>query len=256
MNGNKRILILEDEVPAKKKLVSYLMDYFGESTQFDHSRTVKDGIGLLRKSEPYDLILSDIKLLDGSAFEVFEEVATQTPIVFCTAYDEHLLQAFQSNGIAYILKPYQKKDLDEALLKFETLFTPFSVEKNLLHQFRDILESNRKSYRKRLAIKKKEGIKLLETSQIGLVQAQGDFCQIIDSDGVLHSISKSIGILAKELDPKQFFKVNRSQLVGIRHIEKIVPYTKNRLLLGIKGVKERIITSTSTTKDFRRWLEQ
>lgn len=256
MKETMRIFILEDEVPAKKKLVQYLIDYFGESTQFESSRTVKEGILLLKKNVHYDLILSDIKLLDGSAFEIFQEVNIKTPIIFCTAYDAHLLQAFQSNGIAYILKPYQRKDLDTALKKFEVLFEPVSLEKDIFHQLKYVLESKDKRYKKRLAIKKREGIKLLEVAQIALIQAYGDFCQITDAEGKLHSISKNIGLMVQELDPEQFFKINRSQIVGIAHIEKIIPYTKNRLVLKIKGVKEQVITSTSTTKDFRRWLEK
>lgn len=251
-----RILILEDEIPAKKKLANYLVDYFGESIELESARTVKEGIRLLQKSPNYDIVLSDIKLLDGNVFEIFQKVETKIPIIFCTAYDEHLLQAFQSNGIAYILKPYRRRDLESALKKFDTLFEPKSLKKDIFLQLKEVLETKEINYKKRLAIKKKEGIKLLETSQIVLIQASGDFCKIIDSDGHLHSISKSIGILIKELNPKQFFKINRSQIVGIEHIEKITPYSKNRLALTIQGVKEHIVTSTSTTKEFRVWLEQ
>ncbi len=251
-----RILILEDEIPAKKKLVNYLVDYYGESVELESARTVKMGIELLEKNSDYNLILSDIKLLDGNAFDVFRKVASKTPIIFCTAYDQHLLQAFQSNGIAYVLKPYQKTDLESALMKFDVLFEPKSLEKDIFNQLKEILETKDKNYKKRFAIKKREGIKLLETSQIGLIQANGDFCKIVDSNGHLHSTSKNIGTLIKELNPKQFFRINRSQIVGLEHIEKIVPYTKNRLALMITGVKDHVITSTSTTKEFRLWVEQ
>ena len=113
-----RILILEDEIPAKKKLVHYLTTFFGESVVLEITRTVKGGIELLERNSNYNLILSDIKLLDGNSFDVFREVETEAPIIFCTAYDEHLLEAFQTNGIAYILKPYQENDLQSALKKF------------------------------------------------------------------------------------------------------------------------------------------
>ncbi len=250
-----RILILEDEIPANKKLMAYLTDYFGESAFIESVRTVKDGIEILGNSSNYDLILSDIKLLDGMSFEVFQEIETKTPIIFCTAYDEHLLQAFQINGIAYILKPYQKKDLEAALKKFQLLFEPKILDKHIVQKLRDVLSNTDESYKKRFAIKKSGGIKLLDTSQISLIQADGDFCRIIDSEGYLHCISKSIGVMAQELNPKHFFKINRSQIVGMEHIEKIHPYSKNRLAINLKGTKEHVITSTSTTKEFRKWLE-
>ncbi|HEA21615.1 MAG TPA: response regulator transcription factor [Pricia antarctica] len=250
-----RILILEDEIPANKKLVAYLTDYFGDSIFLESARTVKDGIKLLNNDSGYDLILSDIKLLDGTAFEIFQEVGTKIPIIFCTAYDEHLLQAFQMNGIAYILKPYQRKDLEAALKKFQILFEPKTLDRDIFQKLKEVLGTKDENYKKRFAIKKRDGIKLLDASQISLIQANGDFCKIVDSQGHLHSISKSIGILVDELDPKHFFKINRSQIVGIEHIEKISPYSKNRLAISLMGTKEHAITSTSTTKEFRKWLE-
>ncbi|NHF57811.1 response regulator transcription factor [Flavobacteriaceae bacterium TP-CH-4] len=250
------ILLLEDEIPAFQKLIAYLTDFFGEAFSHEHVRTVKEGITLLRGMTNYDLILSDIKLLDGTSFEIFHQIETKTPIIFCTAYDEHLLEAFQTNGIAYILKPYSRRDFDRALQKFKDLFEPQSLTSEIFEQLRNVLDTKEERYKKRFAIKKKEGIKLLETVTISLIQAQGDFCQIIDHDGKLHSISKNIGTLVSELDPKTFFRINRSQLVHILHIEQIAPYSKNRLALKMKGAKEHAITSSSVTKEFRAWLEQ
>lgn len=250
-----RIFILEDEIPANKKLVAYLTDYYGESVCLENVRTVRDGIELLSNDSNYDLILSDIKLLDGNPFEVFQEVETEIPIIFCTAYDEHLLKAFQTNGIAYILKPYQKKDLEAALKKFQILFETKTLDRDIFEKLKQALDNKDDNYKKRFAIKKRDGIKLLDASQISLIQANGDFCKIVDFEGHFHSISKNIGVLVGELHPKHFFKINRSQIVGIEHIEKIKPYSKNRLALSMKGTREHAITSTSTTKEFRKWLE-
>lgn len=251
-----RILILEDEIPASKKLEALLFDFFGESALIENIRTVAEGVEILGSDTNYNLILSDIKLLDGSSFEIFQKVETKAPIIFCTAYEEHLLEAFQTNGIAYILKPYKKEDLEGALKKFETLFESKTLEKSIFKQLREVLHSKDENYKKRFAIKKKDGIKLLDATEISLIQANGDFCKIFDSKGRLHSISKSIGSLFEELNPKYFFKINRSQIVGIEHIERIEHYSKNRLAVKIKDVKEYAITSSATTKEFRTWLEQ
>ena len=248
------VLILEDETPAHKKLVSYLSDFFKESFTMDSSRTVKEGTALLKQNN-YDLILSDIKLLDGNSFEVFAKVATCTPIIFCTAYDEYLLEAFQTNGIAYILKPYLREDFDKAVKKFLDLLEPKMLEKDIFKKLNGVLDNRNENYKKRFAIKKSEGIKLLNSSDISLIQANGDFCKVIGSDGQLHSISQNIGVIIKELNPKYFYKINRSQIVNIDHIENIESYAKNRLALKIRGFKEYAITSSSITKEFRIWLE-
>ncbi|MGD1841374.1 MAG: LytR/AlgR family response regulator transcription factor [Thermonemataceae bacterium] len=249
-----RILILEDEAPAKRKLIGYLSDFLEVPFTQDSARTVVKGIELLH-DDRYDLILADIKLLDGTSFEIFQKVETTTPIIFCTAYEEHLLEAFQTNGIAYVIKPYSRNDLESALKKFQGLFENITLNKEVLIQLQLALDMKNETYKKRFVIRKREGIKLLNTSEISLIQASGDFCKIVDRKGHLHMISKSIGMLEQQLNPKDFFRINRSQLVGIESIQKIEPYTKNRLVLKIEGVVEPVKTSSSATKAFRIWLE-
>ena len=251
-----KILIIEDEIPAKEKLAIYLRNYFGPSLELHAIRSVNEGIELLSSDEnQYNLILSDIKLLDGSAFEIFSRVESKTPIIFCSAYNEHLLEAFKVNGIAYILKPYTENELKDALLKYENLFQSFKLESSVFDHLQVVLRASSNKYKTRCAIKKNDGIQLIEDAQISLIQASGDFCRIIDAEGGLHSTSKSIGMLHQELNPASFFKINRSQIININHIEKIRPGSKNRLIVIMTGVKEHPITSSAKTKEFRQWLE-
>lgn len=249
------ILILEDELPAYKKLLVYLTHIFGDKLSHSHARTVKSGIAILSKPHTFELILSDIKLLDGTSFEVFDQVAVAIPIIFCTAYDTHLLEAFRTNGIAYILKPFSQEEIEHSIEKYQTLFPKKSIENSLFDDFQRLLIQERNSYKKRFAIKKKQGIHLLQTQDINFVEAFGDLSRIIDKEGRLHTVSTNIGALIQELAPEQFFRINRSQIVHIKYIEKIEPYTKNRLALFMTGQKEAIYTSTTTTKAFRKWLE-
>ena len=86
------ILIIEDEIPAYKKLVSYLNQYFENGYSHHWSRSIEDGKEFLKDNE-YDFILSDIQLLDGLSFDLFEAVKPKSPIIFCSAHDEYLFQA-------------------------------------------------------------------------------------------------------------------------------------------------------------------
>ncbi|MEM8506861.1 MAG: LytTR family DNA-binding domain-containing protein [Bacteroidota bacterium] len=250
------ILILEDEVPAAKKLAAYIKDFFAHKVKIDTARSVVNGSKLLKENHTYDLILSDIQLLDGSAFQIFQSIPIKTPIIFCTAYHEHLLQAFQTNGIAYILKPYSYTEFESAFKKYQALFPYTSYERQLFQHLTETLENYGKNYRSRFAIKKRGGIKLLETKEIAVIQANGDFCKLMDCIGQLHAITKSIGVLSAELDPKIFFRINRSQMINIAHIDRITPYSKNRLAIKVNGSTQVYITSAATTKNFRIWLEQ
>ncbi|WP_400078757.1 LytR/AlgR family response regulator transcription factor [Winogradskyella sp. R77965] len=249
------ILIIEDEKPAYKKLLTYIANYLSNDFTHTHIRSVNEGIDTLTNSNTYDLIFADIKILQGTSFDIFSRVTFSTPIIFCTAYNEHLFKAFQTNGIAYVLKPYSQEELNEAIKKFETLFQTKPYDKDIFNDFKLLLETKENTYKKRFAVKKKQDIKLIEVDTICFIEVFGDQCKLYDTKGRFHTISKSLSNVYNELNPHQFFKVNRSQIVNINFIESISPHSKNRLYLKIDNIKDLIVTSTSTTKAFRIWLE-
>ncbi len=252
-----KILILEDEIPAYQKLVNYLNDYFGEEATHDLARSNKDGKELL-ENNTYDVILSDIQLLDGISFDLFDEVDINCPIIFCSAHDEYLFKAFHTNGIAYILKPYSKSDFNRAIEKYQVLFKQGNynhLNSSTLSNLKTALQEENTSYKNRFVIKKSKGIQLLNVIDITLIQASGDFCIATDYNGKRHTISQSLSSIFQQLNPAKFFKINRSEIICIDAISTIESHFKNRLLISIEGVKEKVMTSSSTTADFRKWLE-
>ncbi|OJJ19153.1 hypothetical protein BKI52_20275 [marine bacterium AO1-C] len=248
------ILILEDEIPAYKKLNHCLTQCLGTGFSHTLARSVEEGINALNACDSFDLIFSDIKLLDGTAFEIFDSVNSAVPIIFCTAYDEHLLQAFKTNGIEYILKPFSQSHIENALTKYKTLFSAKAIDKNILDDLRVLFTEKQKKYKRKFVIKKQNGILLIETNEIAYIEAFGELSKLIDTGGNVYIKSTNIGKLTTDLDPDQFFRVNRSQVINIDHVIKIAPHTKNRLSILMKGQKSTILTSSSTTKDFRKWL--
>jgi DNA-binding LytR/AlgR family response regulator len=251
------ILIIEDEIPAFEKLRTHIALYLKDEFTYDWARSVTEAIHFL-ESHTYDLIFSDIQLLDGNSFEVFEKVTITTPIIFCSAYDEYLFKAFKSNGISYILKPYNQEDITQAFEKYGTLFNSqqATYDRKVFHEINNEIVTNSDIYKKRFVIKSKKGIHLLETAKIAVVLAEGDFCKLIDSDGKTHLYSQNIGSIYASLDPSKFFRINRSQLVQLDYILEMENHFKNRLLLTVQGVKEKVMTSSGTTANFRLWLDR
>lgn len=251
------ILILEDEIPAYQKLTTHLNSYFDKKTTHDWARSIAEGLQFLKENK-YDFILSDIQLLDGISFDLFNQTTITCPIIFCSAHDEYLFQAFNSNGIAYILKPYTEKDFTKALDKYQSLFKQknyASLNSIVLDALKSALKEEHTHYKKRFVIKKTTGIQLLQITDISLIEASGDFCIATDFKGKRHTISQNIGSIWNQISPKKFFKVNRSQILQINFIQNIESHFKNRLLITMQGVKEKVMTSSSTTADFRKWLE-
>ncbi|CAM1346048.1 LytR/AlgR family response regulator transcription factor [Tenacibaculum crassostreae] len=252
------ILILEDEIPAYQKLINYMNDVFEEEFTHDIARSNSDGKKFLQENT-YDFILSDIQLLDGISFDLFDEVTINCPIIFCSAHDEYLFKAFNTNGIAYILKPYSKSDFNKAIEKYQSLFNQGNynqLNSDTISNLKSALKEENTSFKKRFVIKKNTGIQLLNVTDISLIEASGDFCIATDKEGKRHTISQNLGSLFQQLNPTKFFKINRSEIISIDYIENIENHFKNRLLITVTGTKEKPMTSSSTTADFRKWLEQ
>ena len=253
-----KILILEDEIPAYKKLITHLNEYFEEDYLHDWARSNEDGEKFLNETS-FDFILSDIQLLDGISFDLFDKLKPKCPIIFCSAHDEYLFQAFNTNGIAYILKPYSQTDFKKALEKYDSLFQQGNynpLNSNTISELKSALQEENVNYKKRFVIKKAKGIQLLNVTDISLISASGDFCMANDGHGKRHPISQNLGSIHQQLNPNKFFKINRSEIVNIDFIENIESHFKNRLLITMTGVDEKVMTSSSTTSDFRKWLEQ
>lgn len=253
-----KILILEDEIPAHQKLVKYLSDYFNDTISQDWARSITEGKELLSHNS-YDFILSDIQLLDGISFDLFDEIKINCPIIFCSAHDDYLFKAFNTNGIAYILKPYSKADFNKAIEKYQSLFNQGnynSLNSETLSNLKSALQEENTSYKKRFVIKKSKGIQLLNVVDISMIEASGDFCIATDFNGKRHTISQTLTSIFQQLNPNKFFKINRSEIINIDFINNIESHFKNRLLITLEGVQEKPMTSTSITSEFRKWLEQ
>ncbi len=251
------VLILEDEIPAHQKLENYLNDFFSNTVKHDWARSKKEAQQLLVNTT-YDFILSDIQLLDGISFDLFDTITVNCPIIFCTAHDDYLFRAFDTNGIAYLLKPYSKEDFDKALEKYEKLFQKGDyrpLDHTTINQLKSALTEEQVVYKKRFVIKKPDGLQLLQAADISFIEASGDFCIAVDFKGKRHPISEKMGIIEEQLNPQKFFRINRSQIVHIQYIINIENHFKNRLLISLEGGKEKFMTSSAKTSNFRQWIE-
>ncbi|MDD3078620.1 MAG: response regulator [Paludibacter sp.] len=108
------ILIVEDEPQTASMLKSIVLKLRPDAVIRDISDSIESTVSILqhRQNQP-DLIFMDIQLADGLSFEIFSLVEVKSPVVFCTAYDQYMLEAFKTNGIEYLLKPVKEEDVEK-----------------------------------------------------------------------------------------------------------------------------------------------
>ncbi len=116
-----RLLIIEDEAPTAAQIRSFAARYGLPTDDVHEVRSIKKGLAWFAANEMPMLIFSDIELLDGNVFSLYEQVPVTYPIIFLTAYNQFLLAAFQANGIGYLLKPFSYEQFAAALAKYDGL---------------------------------------------------------------------------------------------------------------------------------------
>lgn len=253
-----QILIIEDEIPARNKLKRMIQELGHDTDIMAELDSVESAVSFLSSKQP-DVIFSDIELIDGNAFDIYNQVTISCPIIFTTAYDQFWENAFESNGIEYLLKPFSKERFIKAWDKFLRFrHKPFN-ENELLQNITKILEQkgNHSNYRNRFTVHTNHGIYFLSITSISFFRAHEGLVFAFDDTGKKHVLSESIlKKIEKSLDPSEFFRINRSEIVHKQKVGSINYYNKNMLSIKIKGYDEYLITSQSQTALFRKWIDE
>ncbi len=254
-----KVIVLEDEIPAFNKLSKYLLEYNPNAKIINWYRSIESALIEKENFENADLILSDIKLLDGNSIELFLKFEVNCPIIFCTAYSKYLKDAFETNGIAYLIKPYSQTDFNKALNKYEQFFghkhqPDIKQKQDSIAIIEHILKKNVTGYKQRFSIKRKDGIIIKPTQNILSFKAHGDFCTLISDDNERHHINYKISQIEEVLDPDQFFRINRSEIININYIIKVETHFKNKMQITLLN-QSTVMTSGTRTPEFRQWLD-
>ncbi|GAB2618138.1 LytR/AlgR family response regulator transcription factor [Belliella aquatica] len=246
------ILIIEDELPARRKLKRYLEQLESETVVLAECSTVEEAIVFFEEGGKADLIISDIALQDGNAFDIYQEIALKSPIIFTTAYGDYMMDAFESNGIDYLLKPFTFERFEKAWKKF-LLFAQAAPKTSQTPS--KSVDSD--SFKSRFIINTAKGSYFLEVSNVSFFQAQDGIVKAIDLQGKSHLMPvATLKEIEEVLDPTKFFRINRAELVHQVAIERMERYGKNNLAIQLVGSDKKLVTSQSSTAAFREWVEQ
>ena len=251
-----KILIVEDEPLAAAQLAAHISALRPESKILSVCDTVKSVLDWLANNEAPDLAFFDIQLGDGLSFEVFEQTEFPSPIIFTTAYDEYAIKAFKVNSIDYLLKPIDRHELENALLKFEKLAKPATsgISPRVLTEIIGSLQ--KKEYKERFLVKVGAHLRVIETAEILYFYSfeKGTYAKL--NDGKDYLLEQSLELLEGMVDPTQFFRINRKHIVSLKAIKDVVTYSNSRLKLKVHQTNEDdFLVAREKVKDFKNWLD-
>jgi DNA-binding LytR/AlgR family response regulator len=250
-----KILIIEDEKRTADLITRLIGQYDSTYSVISVIDSVENGIEWFsQNSGSPDLILADIQLTDGTTFELFDRVNTESPVIFITAYNEFALSAFRLNSIDYLLKPINFSDLKKALDKF--LKTRDAYFKMQIRDFKEMLSPAAKPFKRRFLIKSGNGYKFILTEEIGYFLAEDGVVFAVLMKGGKSIVENSITELAAMLDPEKFLQINRNTIVNINAIHKISDYFNRRVILDLMPDHHEVIVSRERVQEFKEWMNR
>ncbi|HEX5233867.1 MAG TPA: response regulator transcription factor [Silvibacterium sp.] len=255
-------LIVDDEQLAREEL-KYLLDSVGGVDVLAEGKNGVEAVELIREYQP-DVVFLDVQMPGLDGFTVLKKLIEHhdelPQIIFATAFDQYAVRAFDVNAIDYLLKPFDKsrvmQALDRARLRLqETALTegPRAAEIKVDALLR-LIEQQQSPRPQSAKI-------VLQANGRLLLADQKDICFASIDDGVISVVTptlegqskcRTLEELLELLNPSVFWRAHRSYVVNINHIKEVVPWFKSSYQLRMADKKQtEIPVSRAQTKRLR-----
>ena len=246
-----KVAIVEDEPLARQMLADCIRQCKGDVEIVAALEGVADTVAWLEAHGQPDLLFVDIQLGDGTSFDIFRRSRLNCPVVFTTAYDDHVLEAFQSNGIDYLLKPIRRDKVATALEKYERLKGHFVSD----HAAVSRALTKPSAPRERFLVRRGSEFVPVRTVEVAYFFSEHKLVFLVTRDGKRHVLDKTLSEVEHELESTRFFRVNRNFLASIDSIARCTPHGKGKLLVQLTpSCGAEVTVSQERASDFKRWL--
>jgi len=233
------ILLVEDDPVQLKWIKEILMEILPEGRIVGEATSIEEARKILLKNPPaIDLAFLDINLGDGSAFDLLNCLPViRFNIVFTTSHPEFALKAIKVNALDYIVKPFLKRDFEDAINKYLFL-NPRVLSTNKQNV-------PRKNQDEKLSIPGPEGFSYITIQTILYCQSNVNYTQFHLLNGRKIVSSKTLKEYASILEPYRFFRIHQSYLINLSHVERFIR-TKSALVELKTGVQLPVSQSRRT----------
>jgi two-component system LytT family response regulator len=235
-----KALVIDDERLAREELKE-LLEAHPEISVVGEASNVDEAIEAIGEHKP-DLLFLDVQMPGGDGFELLERLEPPVPkVVFTTAFAEHAVEAFNVNALDYLLKPIDPERLADSVERLTGVGETDGAEpeghEGPLGPTDEVF------------VRDGERCWFVEVAQLRLLESEGNYTRIVfENERPL--LLRSLNTLESRLDPKVFFRANRSQIINLKWIEKIEPWFSGSLRVTLKG-GEAVELSRRKAKLFR-----
>jgi len=250
-----KTIIIEDEDFAARRIENMILECDPAIEIIAKLQSVKESIAWLKANPHPDLIFLDIQLDDDLSFAIFDQIDVKSNIIFTTAFDEYAIKAFKLKSIDYLLKPISQVDLKQAIIKYKN----WSSEKNVVidsKELRNLLKTPQPVFRERFSVTVGEKLKSINVEDIAYFFSTSGITFVVMNTKNQYSIDLSLEALKDQLNPSEFFRVNRQYFVRLKAISNVYVFPKSKLKLELTPPsQDEIFVSQEKVPDFKRWMD-
>ncbi|GAB3491354.1 LytTR family DNA-binding domain-containing protein [Spirosoma knui] len=259
------LFIIEDEIVAADRIKELVQQTVPDARIVGWADSIETSVQFLRNTtaspDQPDLILMDIELVDGQSFEIFQEVEVPCPVIFTTAYDEYALQAFKVHSIDYLLKPIQREELQNSLIKFRQLsdrYKPtvptFNVNA-LIEELRQSTAPVAAAPREHFLVRQGQRLISLAVNEVAYFYTEDRVTFLKTHDGRYYPVDQTLDEVEQQIDERQFFRASRQYLVARPAVSTVYVHLNGKLKLTLKpATTEMLFVSRDRAPEFKKWL--
>lgn len=246
-SGTLRAVVVDDEPLARENVKLVLGE---EDVRFvAECGTGSEAVRAIDAHDP-DLVFLDIELPDMDGFQVLARVSPdrRPAVVFVTAYREHAVEAFEVHAADYVVKPFSDARLREATLRAagrrargETGL--WDRLETLVEALREAGEPASASYARRLVVGERESRTVLKVSEVGYLEADGNYVRV-HAGSEVHLVRSTLSGLLERLDPGVFVRIHRSTVVNLDRVREIRPWFAGRYVAVLEGGERLRVSRT------------
>lgn len=237
-----RILIVDDEAPARQRLRQLLEDLGGHEI-VGEAANGQDALKMSGQLDP-DVVLLDIRMPGMDGMECARHISSMEnapAVVFTTAYDQYAVEAFEARAVGYLLKPVRKERLDSALAQARRLT---SAEADSLHS------QGGSRPRRYISVGNRDELQLIPVAEVMYFQADQKYVSMIHPGGTC-LLADSLKALEDEFS-EDFVRVHRAVLVSLAHLEALEKDKEGRFQVRIRGKSNFLPVSRRMVPELRK----
>jgi two-component system LytT family response regulator len=245
-------IIIDDEPPAREGLLN-LLENFPETFQvIDVAQNGTEAKEKIIHLKP-DIIFLDIEMPGLTGFQLLEQLETIPMVVFCTAYDQYALKAFETNSIDYLVKPIQLERLKQTVNKLKQFKKNHHSPQNILEVLKELSKQKEEKQMTSITIKKGDKLIFLKLEDISHFEADKNYVTI-HSKQEEHLSEQPLSQLEQKL-PSNFLRVHRAIIINTNYVMEVQKYFNSRFVITlINKTKTSITTGRSYNDVIKSWM--